>query len=84
MAVLHSTPPGRVRRFCFGAIRIAVCLFAIGLIAMDAAAGQLSLVSAAAIYLCLEQRTVAASILNKGAELRHFLRDDHEAVEGKG
>ena len=81
MAVVNSTPtPGRTHRLCVLGIRFVVCLFAAGLVAMDVAAGQLSLVSVAAIFLCLEQRTVAASVLEKGAALRRFLSNDHEAV----
>ena len=78
MAVVNSTPtPGRARRFCFGAIRFVVCLCAAALIAADVAAGQPSLLSAIGIVLCIEQHSIANSILNTGAALVHFLRNDH-------
>ncbi len=78
MAVVNSTPvPGRARRFCFGAIRFVVCLCAAALIAADVAAGQATLLSAIGVILCIEQHSIATSILNKGDALRHFLRDDH-------
>ena len=81
MATLHSTPAsGRARRLYLLALRSVVCLFALGLIATDLAAGQPSLVSAVAIVLCIEHRGVATYLLEKGDALRHFLRNDNEAV----
>ncbi len=78
MATLHSTSvPGRARKFCFGAIRFVVCLCAAALIAADVAAGQPSLLSAIGIVLCIEQHSIATSILNTGAALVHFLQNDH-------
>ena len=81
MAVVNSTPvPGRARRLCFLVLRFVVCLFALGLIATDVAAGQPSLVSAVAIVLCLEHRGVATYILAQCDALVHFLRNDNEAA----
>ncbi len=81
MAGVHSTPTAsRARRLCFGAIRFVVCLFAAAFIAADVIAGQPSLLSAIGLILCIEQHSIANSILNTGAALVHFLRNDHEAV----
>ena len=77
MAVNSTAAPGRARRFCFGAIRFVVCLCAAALIAADVVAGQPSLLSAVALILCIEQHSIATSILHKGDALRHFLSDDH-------
>ncbi len=78
MAGVHSTPTvSRARKLCFGAIRFVVCLGAAALIAADVVAGQPSLLSAVALILCIEQHSIATSILNKGDALRHFLSDDH-------
>ena len=78
MAVWNSTaPPGRTRRLCLLAIRLVVCLLSGALIAADVAVQQLSLLTVVAIILGIEHRGVANSILNKGAALRHFLRDDY-------
>ena len=78
MAVVKCTQStGRARRFCALAVRLAICLVAVALIAVDVAGQDLSVLTAVGLILWIEHRGVATSILHKGAALRHFLRDDH-------